>query len=530
MARPLHQLLIAGMFILASCSSNAQTIAPTPTAIPSDPALEEPTFTVETGTVERVVNDTVSATPVDSSKLGFGRDGIVSEVLVNSGDTVAQGDVLALLQQTEADDALRKATDELDVAKSEYAGAKESNDKLIVLKRRAVATARKQLEDILPGGKKDLLKAAQKDLDAKIIAARNTQEDGVITVEDAEYAITTATNTLIDTQFAYSKAYWHVDWVKRYGTDPLEPFIWFNMKQVPNYLDDEGKRTYDKALTAATDALRSAERAVSAAQRAFTRAKETRTTDVETATDAVETARELRDALLAGEDNPDILAARDALETAELELSMAENNTFKTEQKTLDAAQRAYDKALKDVEGGRLVSPRDGTVSSINLIPGNMVSAFSPVVEVADPSQIEFQANLGTDVMKLLSEGQSAEIRPVERPDLVLVAVIRRLPAPYGKDGGAVTDIDQSTRFQLVDTKDYLLEANARGKLSIIIERRENTLWLPPEALRKFGERDFVVVRDGAMEKRVTVALGIRSTDRVEILTGLRAGDVVVGQ
>jgi multidrug efflux pump subunit AcrA (membrane-fusion protein) len=320
MARPLHQLLIAGLFVLASCSTNAQTIAPTPTAIPSDPALEEPTFTVETGTVERVVNDTVSATPVDSSKLGFGRDGIVSEVLVNSGDTVAQGDVLALLQQTEADDALRKATDELDVAKSEYAGAKESNDKLIVLKRRAVATARKQLEDILPGGKKDLLKAAQKDLDAKIIAARNTQEDGVITVEDAEYAITTSTNSLIDTQFAYSKAYWHVDWVKRYGTDPLEPFIWFNMKQVPNYLDDEGKRTYDKALTAATDALRSAERAVSAAQRAFTRAKENRTTDIETANDAVETARELRDAMLAGEDNPDILEARDALETAELRI------------------------------------------------------------------------------------------------------------------------------------------------------------------------------------------------------------------
>jgi multidrug efflux pump subunit AcrA (membrane-fusion protein) len=66
--------------------------------------------------------------------------------------------------------------------------------------------------------------------------------------------------------------------------------------------------------------------------------------------------------------------------------------------------------------------------------------------------------------------------------------------------------------------------------LSIIIERHENTLWLPAEAVRKFGERDFVVVREGAMEKRVTVALGIKSNDRIEILSGLRAGDVVVGQ
>lgn len=530
MVRNIHHILILGLFVLASCAGSNTAATATPTAIPSDPALEEPTFTVQTGTVERVVNDTVSATPVDSSKLGFGREGTVSEIFVEAGDVVKTGDVLALLQQTEADEALRKATDELESAKTDYANAKESNDKLIVLKRRAVATARKQLEELLPGGTKDLLKAAQKDLDAKIRTARTTQEDSVISVEDAEYAITTATNALIDAQLAYSKAYWHMDWVKRYGTDPLEPFIWFNMKQVPNYLNDEGKRIYEKALIGATDALRSAERAVSASQRAFTRAKETRDVDISTANEAVQTALELRDALLAGEDNPEILAAKDALETAELELTMAETNTFKAEQKTLDAAQRAFDKAQKDVDGGRLVSPRDGTVSAMNMLPGNMVSAFSPVLEVADPSQIEFQANLSTEVMKLLSEGQSAEIRPVERPDLTLVAVIRRLPAPYGKNGGAVTDVDQSTRFTIVDAKGYTLEPNARGKLSIIIERHEDTLWLPPEAVRKFGERDFVVVREGAMEKRVTVSLGIKSTDRIEIVSGLRAGDVVVGQ
>ncbi len=530
MLRHTQHWLICSLFVLVSCTNPTSTASPTPTAIPSDATLAEPTYTVALGTVERVINDTVTATPVDSSKLGFGRDGVVSEVLVESSAVVKKGDILALLQQTEADEALRKATDDLDMAKADFASAKESNDKLIVLKRRAVATARTQLDEILPGGTKDLLKSAQKDLDTKIRAARTTQEDSVISVEDAEYAITTATNTLVDTQLAYSKAYWHVDWVKRYGTDPLEPFIWFNMKRVPNYLDDEGKREYDKALIAATDALRSAERAVSSAQRAFVRAKEARDVDVSNALDAVDTARQQRDALLAGDDNPDIMAARDTLETAELELSIAEGNTFKTEQKVLDSAQRAFDKAQKDVDGGRLISPRDGTVSSVNLLPGNMVSAFSPVIEVADPTQIEFQASLGSEIMKLLSEGQSAEIHPVERPDLMLVAIIRRLPPPYGKAGGAVTDIDQSTRFTVVDAKDYNVKANARGTLSIVIERHENTLWLPPEAIRKFGERDFVVVREGAMEKRVTVAIGIRGGNRVEILTGLRVGDVVVGQ
>ncbi|MFM2032269.1 MAG: hypothetical protein RLZZ297_1034 [Chloroflexota bacterium] len=532
MKQRLVQLLALGCLsvVLVGCASADTTATATPTAIPADPTLDEPTFTVASGTVERVINDTVGTTPVDSVRIGFGRDGVVAEVTVKTGDVVKSGDVLALLQQTEADEALRKAADELDIAQNEFAKAKEANGKLVVLRRRAVATARKQLEALLPGGTKDLLKAAQKDLDAKIIAARTTQEDGSVTVEDAEYAITTATNALVDAQLAYSKAYWHMDWVKRYGTDPLEPFIWFNMKKVPNVLNDEGKRNYEKAFIAATDALRSAERAVPAAQRAFTRAKETNATSIDTANEAVVEARRVRDELLNGQENPELESARDALETAELELELAESEAFKTEQRTLDSAQRAFDKAQKDVDGGRLVAPRDGTVASSNLLAGNSVSAFSPLVEIADPSTMEYQAMLGADVMKLLSEGQSVEIRPVERPDLVLVAIIRRLPAPYGKNGGAVNDIDQSTRFTVVDDKGYVLAPNAHGKLSIIIERRENALWLPPEAIRKFGERDFVVVRDGTLEKRVTVTIGIRGSDRVEVVSGLRAGDVVVGQ
>ncbi|NBU64576.1 MAG: secretion protein HlyD, partial [Chloroflexia bacterium] len=120
---------------------------------------------------------------------------------------------------------------------------------------------------------------------------------------------------------------------------------------------------------------------------------------------------------------------------------------------------------------------------------------------------------------------------PVTRPDLVLSAVIRRLPAPYGQNGGVLGDPDQTTRFTVVDTKGFTLVAgDTVAKVKIILERHENVLWLPPEAIRKFGERTFVVLRDADQERRVTVVTGIRSDQQVEILKGLRLGDVVVGQ
>ena len=67
-------------------------------------------------------------------------------------------------------------------------------------------------------------------------------------------------------------------------------------------------------------------------------------------------------------------------------------------------------------------------------------------------------------------------------------------------------------------------------KIKIVLEHKDNVLWLPPDAIRAFEGRRFVVVREGERERRVTVKTGIETDDKVEILDGLKAGDVVVGQ
>jgi macrolide-specific efflux system membrane fusion protein len=53
---------------------------------------------------------------------------------------------------------------------------------------------------------------------------------------------------------------------------------------------------------------------------------------------------------------------------------------------------------------------------------------------------------------------------------------------------------------------------------------------LPPEAIRSFNNRTFVIVRNGEFEERVNITVGIQTDTQVEIVSGLKAGDVVVGQ
>jgi len=108
------------------------------------------------------------------------------------------------------------------------------------------------LNELLPGGDKDALAAAQLAVDEAQRKVRTTSEDSNTSVDDAEYAITTANNALVDAQFTYSTAYWDMDWVNRYGTDPNEPFILVNSKYVANVLDAEGRRTYEKAFAHGT--------------------------------------------------------------------------------------------------------------------------------------------------------------------------------------------------------------------------------------------------------------------------------------
>jgi len=50
------------------------------------------------------------------------------------------------------------------------------------------------------------------------------------------------------------------------------------------------------------------------------------------------------------------------------------------------------------------------------------------------------------------------------------------------------------------------------------------------KAVRAFEGRRFVVVKDGDRQRRQDVRVGIVSLERIEILEGLKEGDIVVGQ
>ncbi len=183
----------------------------------------------------------------------------------------------------------------------------------------------------------------------------------------------------------------------------------------------------------------------------------------------------------------------------------------------------------------QIIAPFAGQVLAVNITAGQAVEAYKPVIVVADPTQLEISAELSAEQMRELAEGMAVTLAPVNYPGQTLTGTVRQLPYPYGTGGGvqALAEADKSTRIQADFTLLPAGQTLAMGdlvKATVVLERRADTLWLPPAAIRTFSGRKFVLVQEGARQRRVDVTLGIEGNNRVEILSGVTEGQIVIGE
>ena len=243
-----------------------------------------------------------------------------------------------------------------------------------------------------------------------------------------------------------------------------------------------------------------------------------------------------------GSNAADLRRAQINLEMAKLNLKLAEISgqegsktypiTIAMKNYEIELAQLTLDEITRKVDMTVIKSGIDGTVLSISLTEGSLIDAYKSVIVVADLNNLEASADLKDADMQLLTENMPVKISPAGVPGKTSDGVIRKLPYPFNKASQASvaneTD-DQSTRISITGDLDNLgLSMGNLVRVVVILQRNENALYLPPQAIRTFEGRQFAVVQDGNGQRRVDVKLGISSDDRVEILDGLTEGQIVL--
>jgi membrane fusion protein, macrolide-specific efflux system len=243
-----------------------------------------------------------------------------------------------------------------------------------------------------------------------------------------------------------------------------------------------------------------------------------------------------------GTSNVDVRRAEINLEVAKLsrELFIMQANKFsqeypiylKMKDYDIEVAQLALDEINARVDTAQVKAPFKGTLLSVFITPDRSVEAFKGVMVLADLSKLEVSADLTSTDLQLLQEGMPVTVAAVSGPATTLTGSIRKLPYPYGKADPTVSEDatqDTATRVGLTDDPSTAnLTLGDLVRVQVILEKRDAALWLPPQAIRKFEGRRFVVVQDSDTQRRVDVKIGITSDDRVEILEGLEEGQVVI--
>ncbi len=221
------------------------------------------------------------------------------------------------------------------------------------------------------------------------------------------------------------------------------------------------------------------------------------------------------------------------VELAQLDLGQLQYGVDPMLKSAVTRADLNVKKLEADITDSEIIAPFDGQLLSMSLTPGQAVDAYKPQATIADVNQLEVSADLISTQMEKLVEGMRATIVLVSRPGISLTGNVRRLPYPYGSGGRGTTveDLDKSTRITVDKaSKDAGFELGDLVRVTVELERKDNVLWLPPQALRIFDGRRFAVIQDGEAQRRVDVEVGIETQDKVEVKSGLKEGQVVLGQ
>ena len=205
-----------------------------------------------------------------------------------------------------------------------------------------------------------------------------------------------------------------------------------------------------------------------------------------------------------------------------------------TAKANLDAARMNLEIAELNVESAKLglekaviEAPFDGVVADITISEGQEMSAATlaaPAITLIGTGEIQMRGFIDEVDIATVNVGQSANVTLDALPDVEVNGEVAFI-SPVGT---ALIGVVSYATTITVDNPTKELRDGMTATAEVIIERRDDVLFIPNRALRGTWENPSVLVLvDGQQEER-EVTLGLSNGINTEILSGLEQGEKVV--
>lgn len=168
-------------------------------------------------------------------------------------------------------------------------------------------------------------------------------------------------------------------------------------------------------------------------------------------------------------------------------------------------------------------TPVDGTVTRIGSRQGQYVTPKTELYMVVDLSQVWVYADIYEYELPWIKVGDEVEMSLASVPGKIFSGRLGYI-YPYAEAKTRTTKVRM-----IFDNPEQLLRPDMFAEITIHSDVRKDAIVIPSQAVIRSGERSqvFVVTEPGRFEPRL-VTLGIESSGKVAVLSGLTKGEEVV--
>jgi HlyD family secretion protein len=453
------------------------------TSTAEEAALQTARATI--GDLALYADGTGTVIPAAESSFGFSGSGQVSQINVQVGDQVRAGQVLAQLDDTDAEIQLAQAQETVNALTSPaaIATAKQS----LANAQSDFLTAKESLEFLISPEvvfwEEKVAEREQTLTDAQTTYQNDATEAAKQNVTEAETSLKYAQDEL-----TYFQKYYTATYVPKNFTQYRT--MNFRGKAITEVVQVEDPDTGE--MVNRIDAPTESEIGIARAKYDLAKAS---IAEAQTYLDVL-TGAEIPEGAT-GSKLVTYIQTKDALETAEYNL-----------------------KATK------LIAPINGTVTALDMSVGDLVGG-DPVLTISNLEQpYSMDAYLDADDWGKIRVGYEVQVSFDILPDQVFTGVVTNVYPTLDTTSSNKALVHITAR--LSKEIPYELPAGAAASVDVVGGRAKNAVLVPVEALHEIddGRYTLFVMQNGKLRLRI-VKVGLQDLTKAQILSGLNAGDIV---
>lgn len=493
------------------------------------------TDTVKRGTVLSSVSGNGVLQPLTTVDVKSNVGGQVVELMVDEGDHVKAGQIIAKIDPADSLSGLNQANADYSSSKAKVDQARYALSMQRIQTEANIISAQQALES----NKQKLSQAQQQaDVQPKLTAeaisqAQSSMESAQATLDQTKSALIPQKLASIKASYDQAKASYEQSqknvirqrallekgFVAKSVVDTAEEQFSLAKAQL-----DNAKSKKDTVEDDCAQDMKSAQAKVAQAKSALASAQ----------------ANRMQDDLK----RKDLAASRAALKQAVAALASAQASSYQDQMKGEDIlqtqaqlakSQAAVDNAKTQVGYTTIIAPRSGVVVKKYVEIGSIVTAGRQaigggsgsgitIVEIADISKMRVVVDVDeTDVNKITMD-QEVDVSVDACPDELFPGKVIKI-APKAEVNSNVTTVPVTVELDETDSR---LKPEMNATCDFVIARKENALYVPVEAVSQTDtSMEVTVIKDKIQIVR-KVEVGLAGDDSCEIIKGLKEGEVVV--